>query len=167
MKAPPPRLAGGAAFGRGEEVLERNMEQGPSGLGEDVARLRVPELGIDVEAPPSAPGQPRRNPELAVDPHRLAVADEDAGCHGREAVPGGEKPAGLVEGGCDEAAVGDARARLVARAEGEGRFVVLDSLLGRLREADPLGVVAAAPAERVVVRRDLRYRRPPRSKCAR
>lgn len=143
------------------------MEEGASGLGEHVARLRVTELGIDVEAPPSAAGQPCAEGELAVDRHRLAVADEHAGGDRREAVPGGEETAGLVQSGRDEAAVDDARACLVPRAEGEGGLVALDPLLDRLGEADPIRIVPAAPAERVVVRRDPRYRRPPRSKCAR
>ena len=167
MKPPAPRLARSASFGRDEEVLEGDMEQGASGLGEQVARLRVAELGIDVQTPSPAVGQPSGEGKLAVNRHRLAVADEHAGGHGREAVPGGEESAGLVQSGCDEATVDDAGTRLVAQAEGEGGLVALDPLLDRLREVDPVRIVAAAPAERVVMRRDSRYRRPPRSKCAR
>jgi hypothetical protein len=143
------------------------MEQGASGLREHVARLRVAQLGIHVQAPSSAAGQPRGEGELAVDRHRLAVADEHAGGHRRKTVPGGEEAAGFVQSGRDEPAVDDAGARLVTRAEGEDGLVALDPLLDRLREADPVRVVAATPAERVVMRRDARYRSPPRSKCAR
>jgi hypothetical protein len=167
VKAPTPRLARSASFGRDEEVLEGDMEQCASGLGEYVARLRVAQLGIHVQAPSSAAGQPRDEGELAVDGHGLAVADEHAGGDGREAMPGGEEAAGLVQSGGDEPAVDDAGTCLVTWAEGEGGLVALDPLLDRLREADPVRVVAATPAERVVMRRDSRYRRPPRSKCAR
>lgn len=167
VKASKPRLARSASFGRDEEVLEGDVEQGASGLGEQLATLPVAELGIDVETPASAAGQPRGDGELAVDGHRLAVANEHAGGHRREAVPGREEPAGLVESRCDEAAVDDAGACLVTRAEGESGLVALDPLLDRLGEADALRIVPAAPAERVVMRGDPRYRSPPRSKCAR
>jgi hypothetical protein len=167
VKASPPRLACGASFGSGQEVLQGNVEESASGLGEHVARLRVAELGVDVEPPASTACQPRGERELAIDRHRLAVADEDPDRHGGELVPRGEQAAGLVERGRDQTAVDDARAGLVAGAEGEARLVALDPFLGRLGQLDPFGVVAAAPAERVVMRRDPRYRRPPRSKCAR
>jgi hypothetical protein len=143
------------------------MEQGTAGLGEQIAALRVAQLGIDVETPAPAARQPRGEGERAVDGHRLSVADEHAGGDRWEAVPGGEEAAGLIESGRDESAVDDARAGLVTRAEGEGGLVALDPLLDRLGKADPIRIVSAAPAERVVMRRDAGYRRPPRSKCAR
>ena len=167
VKAPPPRLAGGASFGGDEEVLEGDVQQGASGLGEQVTRLRVAEVGVDVETPASAARQPRGEGELAVDGHRLAIADEHAGGDRREAVPGREEATGLVESGRDEATVDDARACLVTGAEGEGGFVALNPLLDRLGEADSIRILPAAPAERVVMRWDPVYRRPPRSKCAR
>jgi hypothetical protein len=55
---------------------------------------------------------------------------------------------------------------LVALVEAKAGFVALGAFLGRQREADAVRGVAAAPAVRVVVRRDPRYRRPPSSKCA-
>ncbi|MGH3116669.1 MAG: hypothetical protein ACRDQ2_06050 [Gaiellales bacterium] len=82
-------------------------------------------------------------------------------------MPRREQAARLVESSGDEAAVDDAGAGLVAAAEGEGRLVTVDPLLLGQRQVDALGVVAAAPAGGVVVRRDAVYLRPPRSKWAR
>jgi hypothetical protein len=55
---------------------------------------------------------------------------------------------------------------LVALVEAEVRFVPLGAFLGRQREPEAVRGVAAAPAMRVVMGRDPRYRRPPSSKCA-
>ena len=167
VKTAPPRLSGRSAFRRGEEVLERNVEESTTGLGEHVPAFGVAELGINVDAPAMATGEPGRDDELAADRHGSAVAHEDPRRHRREAVPGGKEPAGFVQGRGDEAAVDDARAGLVVRAEREGSLVALDPLLRGKREADALRVVSAAPAGRIVMWRDPVQRRPPRSKCAR
>jgi hypothetical protein len=167
VKAAPPGLAGGTAFRRREEVLERDMEKRTARLGEDVPDLGVAELGIHVDPAAVASRQPGGDGELAADRHGPPVAEEDPRRHRGEAVPGGEQAAGLVEGGGDEPAVDDAGARLVLRPEREGRLVPLDPLLGRAREMDAFRVLAAAPAGRVVMGRDPAQRSPPRSKWAR
>jgi len=146
-------------------VLERDVEKGAACFGQDLRA--VAKLGLHVQAPAAAVGHPRGNGELPVDESRAAVADEDTNGHRREAVPGGEEAARLVEGGAHEAPVDDPRAGLMALPEGEGRLVALYPLLGRKRKVDALRVVSAAPALRVMVGRDPPlYRRPPRSKCA-
>ncbi len=140
------------------------MQEGAASLGEDLAVHA--EVAVDVDAPAAALGHPRGDRELAVDEHRPAVADEDPGGHGREAVPRGEEAAGLVQSGADEASVDDSRPGLMALAEGERRLVAVDSLLSGEGEVDAVRVVATAPTRRVVVRRDSAQRRPPRSKWA-
>ncbi len=164
MKSPPPGFAGGPSFRAREEVLERHVQESAAGLGEDLPVQA--EVTVDVDAPPAALGHPRGDAEITVDEHGPAVADEDPGRHGREAVPRGEKAAGLVQRGADEASVHDSRRGLMALAEGEPRLVAVDSLLSGEREVDAVRVVATAPTRRVVVRRDSAQRRPPRSKWA-
>jgi hypothetical protein len=167
VKTPAPRLAGGPALGRREEVLERHVQERAARLGKELARVRVAELGVDVKAPPPAAGEPRDEREAVVDGHGPPVADENTGGDGREPVPRREEAARLVERGGDQTAMDDPRSRLVPRTEAERGLVALDALLRRVWKVDSLRVVAAAPAERVVVRGDARYRSPPRSKCAR
>jgi hypothetical protein len=120
-----------------------------------------------VKAPPPAAGEPRDKPEAGVDGHGPSVADENTDGDGREAVPRREEAARLVERGGNQTTVDDPRSRLVPRTEAERGLIALDAVLRRPRKVDSLRVVAAAPAERVVVRGDARYRSPPRSKCAR
>ena len=104
---------------------------------------------------------------LAVDVHGPPEPDGEVRGHRREAVPGRENPGRFVERRGDEAAVLDARPRLVVLREREPGLVLAYALLGRMGKLDAGGVVPAAPAGRVVMRRDSRlYRRPPRSKCA-
>ena len=164
MKLAPPRLAGGAAFRAREEVLERHVQEGTARLGEDLALAA--QGAVDVDPPPAALRHPRCDLELAVDKDGTAVADEDPCSDGRKAVPRGEQPAGLVQGGSDETAVDDSRTSLVALAEREGRLVALDAFFDGAGKMDPLRVFAAPPTRRIVVRRYPVYRRPPRSKCA-
>ena len=109
-----PRLGGRAALGRGEEVLERDVQEGAVGLGEQL--VAVAQLAGDLDPPAAVRGHARRDPERPVDRDRAAVADRDPGGHGREPVPGREQPARLVERGADDAAVRDSRAALVVRA---------------------------------------------------
>jgi hypothetical protein len=148
-------------------VLEWNVEESCPRLGEDVPVRAVAKVGVDVDAAAAAAAEPRDEFELAVDPHRLPIADEDPGGYRRKPVPRGEETAGLVERGGDEPAVHEPRTGLVARPEGEGRFIPLRTFALGARETDALRIVAAAPAGGVVVRRDDGYRKPPRSKCAR
>jgi hypothetical protein len=146
-------------------VLERDVEKGAACFGQDLRA--VTKLGLHVQAPAATVGHPGGYGELPVDESRAAVADEDTNGHRREAVPGGEEAARLVQRRAHEAAVDDSRPGLVALPEGEGRLVVLDSLLGGKRKVNALRIVAAAPARSVMVRRNpVLYRRPPRSKCA-
>jgi hypothetical protein len=58
------------------------------------------------------------------------------------------------------------RRGLVALVEAERGLVLRRALLARMRKVDSGRVVAAAPAGRVVVRRDLAQRSPPWWKCA-
>ena len=165
VKSPAPGFAGGAAFRRRKEVVERDVQERTACLGEDL--VAVPQVGVDVDAPPAAVRHPGCQRELVVDEDRPPVADEDPRRHGREAVPRGEETAGLVESRGDQAAVDDPRPCLVVVAERDDRLVALDALVGRLREMEALRVVAAAPARRIVVRRNARlgfYLSPPRSK---
>ena len=164
MKLSTPDFADGPPFGRGEEVLQGNVKEGGSGLGEDL--VPVADLAVDADPASAAVGHPGRCGERTVDENRTPVADEDARRHRGEAVPCGEEPAGLVEGGADQPAVDDSGRRLVPLAEGEGRLVAVDSLLGRRREVNAVRIVTTTPARRVMVRRDPLYRSPPRSKCA-
>jgi hypothetical protein len=149
-------------------MLERHVQERSARLGENVFAGAVAKLGVDVDATAVAACQPGRERELPVDRHGPPEADEDARRDGREAVPGGKEAARFVEGGRHEPAVHDAGPRLVARTEAEGRLVTLDPLLGGLGQAEAVGVVAAAPAEGVVMRGNAGfYLSPPRSKCAR
>ena len=99
----------------------------------------------------------------------MAIADEDPRRHGREAIPGGEESAGLVEEGGDEPTVDDPRPALVSLLEVDVGLVELPALDLRRRQPEPEGRLPAAPAGRVVVRRDVEraHRRPPRSRWAR
>jgi len=108
-------------------MLQRYMEKRGPGFREHLAPLA--EITVDVDAPPAALGHPRGDGELAVDEHRPAVADEDPRGHDREAVPGAEEAARLVQGCTDEAAVHDSGRGLMALAEREGRLVAVDALL--------------------------------------
>jgi hypothetical protein len=141
------------------------VEEGAACFGQEFRA--VAELGVHVQAPAAAVSHPGDDGELPVDESRAAVADEDANGHRREAVPGGEEAASLVERGANQAAVDDSRPGLVALPKGEGRLVALDSLLRRKRKMDAFRIVSAAPARSIVVGRNAAfYRRPPRSKCA-
>ena len=140
------------------------MQEGAASFGEDLSTQS--EVAVDVDAAPAALGHPRGDRKLAVDEHGLAVADEDSGSHGREAVPRGEEAARLVQGGANNASVDDPRRSLVTLAEGKRRLVAVDALVGREGEVDAVRVVAATPTRRVVVRRNAVQRRPPRSKWA-
>ena len=152
-QAPAPGFAGGASFRGGEEMLERDVEEGGAGLGEHSAS--VVEVAVDVQAPPADARQPGGDRQLGVDRNRPAIAHEDARGDRGKAVPGGEEPARLVEGGSDESAVNEPGTALVPLVERERRLVPLETLgLGR-RQADPVGVGAAAPARGVVVWRNL------------
>ena len=132
-------------------MLERDVEKGAACFGQDLRA--VAKLGLHVQAPAAAVGHPGGNGELSVDESRAAVADEDTNGHRREAVPGGEETARLVQRRAHEASVGDSRPGLVALPEGEGRLVALDSLLGGKRKVNALRVVPAPPARGVMVRR--------------
>jgi hypothetical protein len=164
VKSPPPGFAGGPSFRTREEVLEGYMQEGAASFGEDLSAKS--EVAVDVDAAPAALGDPRGDRKLAVDEHGLAVADENSGSHGREAVPRGEEAARLVQGGANNASVDDPRRSLVTLTEGKRRLVAVDALLRRRGELDAVRVVATAPTRRVVVRRNSAQRRPPRSKWA-
>jgi hypothetical protein len=159
-----PALARRAALGRGQEVLEWNVKERRSCLGEDLVSFEEP--AVNVRPAATRVGHPGADDELAVDGDRPSVAHEDPRRHGGEAVPRGQQAAGLVERGRDEAAVDEPRRRLVALVEPEPRLVLRRALLRRMRQMDSGRVVAAAPAGRVVVRRDAAQRNPPRWKCA-
>src|SRR5207244_5068561 len=110
LEPPAPRLAGGASLRRGEEVLERDVDERGARLGK--RRVAVEELAPDADAAPAARLDPRADEQLRVDRNRMAIADEDPRRHGREAIPGGEESAGLVEEGGDEPTVDDPRPAL-------------------------------------------------------
>jgi hypothetical protein len=56
--------------------------------------------------------------------------------------------------------------RLVAFVEVEASLVAFRSLRGRKGQMDSVGIVSAAPALGIVVRRDSAQRKPPCWKCA-
>ena len=140
------------------------MQEGAARLGQDFAL--VTQSPVDAEPPATALRHPCGDLEVPVDEDGAPVTDEDPCGHGREAVPGRQKAAGLVQRGADEPPVDDSRPGLVSLAEGERGLVALDAYFGRAGKVDALRVVAAPPTRRIVVRRYPVYRRPPRSKCA-
>ena len=146
-------------------MLERDVEEGGAGFGQDL--VAVAELRLEMDAPALALGHPRGEGEATVDERGTAVAHEHARRHSREAIPGGEQATGLVESCADETAVDDAGAGLVARPERESRLVALESLVLRLGQVNAFRIfVPASPARRIVMGGDPLYRRPPRSKWA-
>lgn len=144
-------------------MLERDVDEGTVGIGEQL--VSVSELAMDLESAAAGLAELGRNLQWCVDMDRLQEADRKAGGDRREAVPGGEKAAGFIERGSDEAAVREPGCRLMLVAKREGRAVLAQALLRRRRESDSGGVLATTPAARVVVRGDLQ-RIPPRSKWA-
>ena len=108
-KALPPRLRVGAALGRLEEVLERDVNERQPGLGQQLARL--PELSADVHPATFLVLDPGAHRERRVDRDRPPVAEEHPARDRREAVPGRDQPARLVDERGDHAAVRQARAR--------------------------------------------------------
>ncbi len=160
-----PGLARRAALRGQQEVLERHVQKGGASLGERL--LGVEELPAHPQAASALRLHARTHEQLGVDRHGPPEAHEAARGHGGEAVPGGEQAAGLVERGRDKTAVDDARPALVALVEAEARFVELGALLRWRGKPEAEGTVAAAEAGRVVVGRDARQRRPPRSWWAR
>jgi hypothetical protein len=159
-----PGGAGRSAFGRDQEVLERNVQECAAGFRECL--VAVEQLSVDVCPPAARVHDPGPDEQIAVDGDGTSVADEDAGRDRGEAVPRREQAARLVERRGDEAAVDEPRACLVTLVEAESRLVALGALLRRLRQVDTGRIVAAAPAARVVVRRDPAQRKPPCWKCA-
>ena len=108
---------------------------------------------------PRASSMPGAQQKLGVDRHRTAEAHEHARGHGRERVPGREQPARFVERRRDEPAVHEPRAALVSLVEREVGLVLGQPLGGGRRQPQAGGVVAAAPARRVMVRGDLLHAR--------
>jgi hypothetical protein len=158
-----PGLAGGTALGRCQEVLERDVNERHPGLGERL--VGVADLAAHVDAPALRLLDAGANDQRAVDRHRPPIVEKHAAGDRREAVPGRDQAARLVEQGGDEAAVDEARRALVALVERESRLVAVGALPVGLRQVEADRVVTAAEAGRLVVGRDLQ-RRPPRSKCA-
>jgi hypothetical protein len=157
-------LARGATLRRGQEVLERNVEERRSRLGEELVSVEEP--AVDMRPPATGVRHPGADDELAVDRDRPSVAHEDPRRHGREAVPRREQATGLVERGRDEPSVDEPRPSLVPLVEPEARLVTGRTLLVGMWQMDSGRVVAAAPAGGVVVRRDATQRKPPCWKCA-
>ena len=60
----------------------------------------------------------------------------------------------------------EAGSGLVSLVEAEARFVALAAFLGRKGKLNAVWIVAAAPAGRVVMRRNAAQRNPPCWKCA-
>jgi hypothetical protein len=160
----PPGLAGRATLRCSEEVLERDVQEGGSRLREDLVGMA--QVAVDVYAAAVPAGDVRGELEIPVDRHGPAIAHEDAGRHGREAVPRREQTACLVERGGDQPAVRDAGPTLMTVVEAEARAIGGAALDGRGWKPDSARVRSATPARGVVVRRDAQ-RRPPRSWCAR
>jgi hypothetical protein len=146
-----------------EEVLERDMHEGDACFGQQLAA--VPELAAHVDPTPLFVLDPGTDRERALDRNRPSIAEEHSARDGREAVPGREEAARLIDQRRDHAAVRKARAALVALVERKRRLVAVSALLLGVRKMKSDRVVAAPEASRVVVRRDLQ-RMPPRSKWA-
>lgn len=130
------------------------MQERRATLGERL--VAVTDDCVDVEAAATRVGEGRADQQLGVDGHRAAVADEDACRHRRERVPRGEQADRLVERAGNETAVDDPGTALMSLVEREVRLVLLEARLGGQRQVQARRVVAAPPALRVVVRRDVR-----------
>ena len=87
-EAAAPGLAGGPALRSREEMLERDVEEGAVGLGQQL--VAVAQLGRDLDPPAALGDDPGRDPERPVDRGRPPVANGEPRRHGREAVPGRE-----------------------------------------------------------------------------
>src|SRR6185312_17247907 len=149
-------------------MLQRNVHKRAASLGEDV--VAVDDLTRDVDAPPMFVVDSRPDQEFGVDWHRTPEVHEQPPGDGGEAIPARQQAAGLVQRRGDEASVDEARRRLVTIAELEIGLVLGQALLLGSHQMDPVGVVPAAPARGVVVRRHpgrLAQRSPPRSWWAR
>jgi hypothetical protein len=147
-------------------VLEGDVQEG--GLGFRERRVAVEKVAADVN-PPAARGlDPHPHEQLRIDGDRPAIAHEHPRRHGREAKPGREQPARLVERRGDEAAVDEPRPGLMALVEMDVGLVQLRALLLGCGQVEAERVVAAAEARRIVMRRNDRrvYLSPPRSWCA-
>src|SRR5436190_1317390 len=112
---------------------------------------RAPHRG---DSSAARPLELRPQQELRVDRYRTAVADEDPRRDRREPVPRREEPARLVERGGDEPAVDEAGPALVPLVEADVGLVLFGALDLRHGQREPERIVAAAPARRVVMRRD-------------
>jgi len=152
-----------ATLGRLEEVLERHVDEREARFGEQL--VLVPELAPHEDPPALLVFDEGPDLQRPVDRDRPAVAEEHPAGDRREAVPGGEEAARLVDQRRDQPAVRESRAALVALVEGERRLVAVGALLLRPWKMKSDRVVAAPEAGRVVVRRDSQ-RMPPRSKWA-
>jgi len=152
-----------AALGRVQEVLDPDVDERQPRFGQEL--LLVPQLAADEDSTAALLLDPRANRERPVDRDGPPVAQEHPAGDRREAVPGRDEPARLVDQRGDHPAVRETRPALMALVERERRLVALRALGLRLREVEADRVVAAPEARRVVVRGDLQ-RMPPRSKCA-
>ena len=144
-------------------MLERYVDERAFRVGEEL--LAVPQLAADLQPAPTLVAELRGDGKGAVDVHGLQEADREARGDGREAVPGGEEAAGLVQRCADEPAVDEPRCRLMLLAERETGAVRVQALPLGGGQADSGGIGATTPAARLVVWRNLQ-RMPPRSKCA-
>ena len=144
-------------------MLERNVDERDASFGQQL--IGLPELAAHVDAAPLLVFDPGVHQQRLVDRNGPAVAEEHPAGDGREAVPGGDEPARLVDQRRDHAPVRQAGPALVALVERERRLIAVCALLLRVWKMKSDRVVAAPEAGGVVVRRDLQ-RMPPRSKCA-
>src|SRR5256885_10334471 len=149
----PPLFGGRLPFRRAEKVLQRHVDEGATSLREDV--VPVDDLAGDVNPTAALVLDPGLDQQFGVDRHRTAEVDEEPARHGREAVPGGQEPAGLVERGGDEPTVHKPRRGLVSLVELEIGLVLGQPFAFGLAQVDSERVVSAAPTGRIVVRRHL------------
>lgn len=145
-------------------MVERNVKKGRPRLGEHF--VAIAQSAFNPNAPSADGDHVRRDLQRSVDRYGPAVAHEDPRRNRREAVPGRQQAAGLVERRRDQAAMGDPRAALVPLVEAKGGPVAVCALLGGHGKTEAGGIRAAAEAGRIVMRRNSQ-RMPPRSWWAR
>src|SRR6266480_722641 len=137
----PPGLRSGLPFRRAEKMLERDVDEGATGLRKHV--IAVDELAGDVDPAATLVLDAGLDQQLGVDRHRTPKVDKEPARHGREAVPRGEEPARLVERRGDEPTVDEARCGLVPLVEFEVGLVLRQPLTLGQAQMDSEWVVAA------------------------
>src|SRR5207245_1928536 len=145
---PSPCLSGSPALGRGEKVLQRDVQECRASLGERLGPLSQSRAHVDSASARRLQLGPKE--QLRVDRDGVAVADEDPCRHRGKPVPRRKEPARLVERRRHEPPVDDAGAGLMPFVDVRVRLVLLDPLALRQRAAQAGAACASpGPAQRI------------------